>query len=213
MPFDFRSVLGEVRRSVSELDRDGVPARGVTLERSFPTSAEDLWDAVTNSERLPRWFLPVSGDLRLGGRYQLEGNAGGTINECDPPRLLMLSWEFGGGVSWVEVRIVPEATERACLTLVHVCPVDDFWRQYGPGGVGTGWDLGILGLASHLSDTSAGRFDEERFAASPEGRHAIAEGSADWARAAIAAGEDTAQARIAGERTRAFYTGDPAPEE
>ena len=32
-------------------------------------------------ERIPRWFLPVSGDLRLGGRYQLEGNAGGEVLE------------------------------------------------------------------------------------------------------------------------------------
>jgi hypothetical protein len=23
-----------------------------------------------------RWFLPVTGDLRVGGRFQLEGNAG-----------------------------------------------------------------------------------------------------------------------------------------
>ena len=44
-----------------------------------------MWDAVTSAERIPRWFLPISGDLRLGGRYQLEGNAGGEVLECAPP--------------------------------------------------------------------------------------------------------------------------------
>lgn len=41
-----------------------------------------MWDACTDPERIPRWFLPISGDLRLNGRYQLEGNAGGAITEA-----------------------------------------------------------------------------------------------------------------------------------
>ena len=28
---------------------------------------EDVWDACTTAERIGRWFLPVTGDLRLGG--------------------------------------------------------------------------------------------------------------------------------------------------
>ena len=53
--------------------------RVVTLSRSYPTDAADLWDACTNAERLPRWFAPVHGELRLNGTYQVEGNASGTI--------------------------------------------------------------------------------------------------------------------------------------
>ena len=64
-------------------------ARTVTISADLRTRrSTTLWDACTNAERIPRWFLPVSGDLRLGGRYQLEGNAGGTIERCDPPRSL-----------------------------------------------------------------------------------------------------------------------------
>jgi hypothetical protein len=40
---------------------------------------DDAWDGCPSLDRLPQWFLPVSGELRLGGRYQLEGNAGGTV--------------------------------------------------------------------------------------------------------------------------------------
>ena len=46
------------------------------LERTYETTIVDLWDAITSAERIPRRFLPISGDLRLGGRYQLEGHAG-----------------------------------------------------------------------------------------------------------------------------------------
>ena len=82
---DVRDYLGAVERTVSSLERDGKPARAVTVARSYNTTVEDVWDAVTNGERIPRWFLPISGELKLGGRYQLEGNAGGTITACEPP--------------------------------------------------------------------------------------------------------------------------------
>jgi hypothetical protein len=31
--------------------------------------------------------MPISGELRVGGSFQLEGNAGGEILTCEPPRL------------------------------------------------------------------------------------------------------------------------------
>ncbi|MCY4616493.1 MAG: SRPBCC domain-containing protein, partial [Chloroflexi bacterium] len=105
MEIDIAGYLGAVERSVSELEVEGQPARAVTIARTFATTVDDLWDAVTNGERIPRWFLPISGELALGGRYQFEGNAGGTITECERSSLLALTWEFGGDVSWVEVRL------------------------------------------------------------------------------------------------------------
>ena len=107
-------------------------------------------DALTNPERIPRWFLPVSGDLRLGGRYQLEGNAGGEITACDPPHHLALTWEFGGEVTSVDVRLAEEPGGGTRLRLEHAGHVDDErWAEFGPGAVGVGWDLGLLGLDQH----------------------------------------------------------------
>ena len=60
-------------------------AKVSSIAQTYPTPIEDLWDACTNAERIPRWFLPISGDLRVGGRYQLEGNASGTVQTCDAP--------------------------------------------------------------------------------------------------------------------------------
>lgn len=206
MDFDFNSYLGSVTRSVTELQRDGKPARNVTLARSYDTTIGDLWDAVTNPQRLPRWFLPVSGDLRLGGNYQFEGNAGGTITDCEPSRFLAVTWEFAGGVSWVEVRLTPEGETQSRLTLSHICPVDDFWQKYGPGAVGVGWDLSLVALVLHLLG-GIERFDEDAFSASAEGKAYITSASEDWGRAAIASGEDATHAEAAAQRTTAFYTG------
>ena len=45
MTFDVDQHLGAVERSVSSLELDGKPARALTLERSYNTTVDDLWDA------------------------------------------------------------------------------------------------------------------------------------------------------------------------
>lgn len=212
MPFDWTTHLSGATRSVTVLEREGMPARGVTLERAYETTTDDLWDAVTNPERLTRWFLPVRGELKLGGRYQFEGNAGGTVTECLPPRWLSVTWEFGDTISWVEVQISADGETRSRLTLTHICPLDDHWRTYGPGATGVGWDLGLYGLTAHLSGSELDRFDENAFATSAEGKAIIARVSADWQRAAIAAGENPGHAEAAAKLTTAFYTGEASQE-
>ena len=211
MKFDVETHLGAMERSVSALEREGQPARAVTLSRSFATTVDDLWDAVTNGERIPRWFLPISGDLELGGRYQLEGNAGGAITACESPSHFALTWEFGGDVSWVEVRVVDAGDGAARLTLIHTQRPSDHWDRYGPGAVGVGWEMGLLGLALHIAQPDAPKPDEAEFAASPDGKALITGSSEGWERAAVAAGTDPEAAHAAATRTTAFYTGEPAP--
>lgn len=216
MTIDVAHHLGAVQRSVEALEKDGQPARAVILSRVYDTDVDDLWDALTSADRIPRWFLPVSGDLKLGGRYQFQGNAGGQITDCEPPRRVAATWEMQGQVSWVDVRVAPEGTARARLTLTHTALLTpeaaQFWEQYGPGAVGTGWEGGFLGMALYLSDPDAPKPDENEFAATPAGR-AFFIGSAEaWGEAAIAFGEDPDQARAAARNTAAFYTGQPAPE-
>src|SRR5690625_2272869 len=103
MGIDFEKSLGAVTHTVSELTKkDGKPVRNITLERSYSTTSNYLLDAVTNPERLERFFAPVSGELELNGQYQIKGNANGTITECVPPEFFAATWEFGGEVSWIE---------------------------------------------------------------------------------------------------------------
>ncbi|GAA0368197.1 SRPBCC family protein [Bacillus horti] len=209
---DLEKCLGAVTRTVTDIVKEGVQSRNVQLERSYDTSANDLWDAVTNQERLKRWFMPVSGELKLGGQYQLEGNAHGTITKCKPQQFFAATWEFGGEVSWIEVRVTPLEDEKARLTLSHICPLNDHWEQYGPAAAGIGWDLAFIGLEVHLSDVFSDSFNEEAFATSAEGNTYIVNVSVDWGRAAIKAGEEPEQATAAAQRTAAFFTGEESQE-
>lgn len=93
---DVTQQISAVRRQVGTRVLEAGEARTVTVSQTYNAAIDDVWDACTNPERIPRWFLPITGELRVGGRYQLEGNAGGTIESCDPPTSLGATWEFGG---------------------------------------------------------------------------------------------------------------------
>ncbi|MDE2690820.1 MAG: SRPBCC domain-containing protein [Acidobacteriota bacterium] len=207
MSLDVEGHLAAVERAVSSLERDGRPARSVTLARGFPVPLEDLWDAVTNGERIARWFAPITGELEPGGRYQLEGNAGGLITACEPPSGYAVTWEFAGDTSWVEVRCGEDAEGGARLELTHTMLHSPHWDQYGPGATGVGWELGLLGLPLHLEQPNEPRPDEAAFATSPEGKALIAGSSDAWGEAAITAGVDADAAHSRANRTTAFYTG------
>jgi uncharacterized protein YndB with AHSA1/START domain len=207
MAFDLARHVGAVTRGVVNCERDGLPAKTVVATVRYPTDAADLWDAVTNAERIPRWFLPISGDLRLGGRYQFQGNAGGTITRCDPPQRLEATWEMGGFVSWVAVTLTP-AEDGTDLTLEHTAHLSPHWDQFGPGAVGVGWDMGLMGLGRHIDSGAQVEIDENTWVASPEGGGFVRFVSDDWGCAAIDAGEDPEKALASAEATRKFYTGE-----
>jgi uncharacterized protein YndB with AHSA1/START domain len=209
---DVTQHINAVRREVGSRTLEAGEATVVTLSRVYDTTLEDLWDACTNLERIPRWFLPVTGELRLGGHYALEGNASGTIEACDPPNGFRATWEMLGEVSWIELRLEPEGAERARFTLEHIAHVDDErWAQFGPGAVGVGWDLGLLGLALHLAGTGERPPEADpQWAASDEGRRYMTRSSESWSEASVAAGTPEPDARAAAERTTAFYTEAPA---
>src|SRR3954470_12084387 len=124
---DVTDEIRSVDRRIGSRTLEAGETRTLTIARVYDTGVEDLWDACTNPERLPRWFLPVSGDLQVGGRYQLEGNAGGTIERCDPPHSFTATWEFGEQVSWIELRLTPTSSEETELELEHIVPVDAHW--------------------------------------------------------------------------------------
>lgn len=201
--------INAIRREVGSRTLEAGEARVATITRTYDAAPDDVWDACTNPERIRRWFLPVSGELREGGRYALEGNASGTIERCDPPRSFGATWEYGGEVSWIELRLAPADGGGTRFELEHVAHVDDDrWEQFGPGAVGVGWDLGLMGLAQHLASGEAvDPAAAAAWAATEEGRRFMALSSEGWRDASIAAGTDADAARAAAERTTAFYTG------
>lgn len=208
MEIDVVRQIGAIRRGVEERERDGKRVYAVVATRQFRTTREDTWDAITNPARLPRWFLPLTGDLRPGGHYQLQGNAGGTIERCEPPSHLAVTWEFQGGMSWVEVRLSEEAGGTK-VELEHIVPDDDHWRRYGPGATGVGWELALVGLDMHLG--GAPPVDPEEAATwsmSEAGRSFVRASSDGWRDAFLAAGAPESTAGEMAANTSAFYTGE-----
>ncbi len=116
------------------------------------------------------------------------------MQRCAAPNGFAATREYGGAVSWIELRLVD----------------DERWVQYGPGAVGVGWDLALMGLTGHLgSGKTVDPSEAAAWSASDEGRQFMTLSSQAWAEASIAAGTDPAMARAAADRTTAFYTGTP----
>jgi len=209
-PRDPIASAGMVAREIRTGERGGSPTKVLTARRTFRADRADVWDALTSPERLPRWFQPVTGDLRVGGRYQFEAQAGGIVERCDAPDLLAVTWEFGGNLSWVEVRLSGSG-DGTVLELVHEAPVDPkMWEQYGPGAVGVGWDGLLHSLGYHLETGEALDPDEwEQWMTSPMGvAYARLLGEA-WGAAAIADGDDPEAVKAAVDAVVAFYTTPP----
>ena len=207
-------VRDEVRGHLSGTGRtvtvDGETGRTMTLRRHYDADVADVWQARTDPEQLVRWLTPVSGELRPGGRFQLQGNAGGEILRCEPPRVLTVTWEAPGGqpVTQVEAELVA-AGGGTDLELRHSGPVDPgFWAQFGPGAVGVGWDLALYALGRVLAGQQ--RPDQTAGPGSEPYRELVTGSSQSWQAAAEAAGIPADQAKAAADRTTAFYTGTEA---
>lgn len=205
-------VPGASFREVASGERGGSRTHIVRARRSYATTPADLWSAISDKERLRRWFAAVTGDFRQGGRFSIEGNAEGQITVCEPPGLLDLTWEFGGSTSWVSVTI-EESGEGALLTIAHEHPADDesraHWDRYGPGAAGLGWELAMLGLDMHVSGDGASTIEAGAdWAESAAGKAALRRWARAWGRAQAESGTDAGIAMEAAERTAAFYTGE-----
>ncbi|MEU1539716.1 SRPBCC family protein [Actinacidiphila glaucinigra] len=200
--------INAIHRATGSRHVSGEEARTVLLRRTYDAPVEDVWDACTTAERIGRWFMPVTGELRLGGRYQLQGNAGGEVLRCEPPKLLRVSWVMGEapGFSEVEVRLAARDAERTVLELEHVAVVPPgMWDRFGPGAVGVGWDLGLLGLGLYLAGEPSGPEMAETWQYSDEARDFMTRSSGAWGTAYAASGapEDTVAAAV--DATTGFY--------
>jgi uncharacterized protein YndB with AHSA1/START domain len=194
--------VGATSRSVGA----GPGGHRVVLRRRYPAPAADVWDACTSPDRVARWLTPVTGDLRPGGSYQLQGNAGGSILRCEPSRLLRVSWVIGDAPpSEVELRLSEDGDGGTLLELEHSGLADAaLWAQFGPGAVGVGWDLALLGLSLHLAGQATP--DPAAWLGSADGRRFVAESSQAWRAAFEASGASAAEAAEAARQTTAFYT-------
>lgn len=185
---DIATQLEAIDREVTRRPGPHGEEVSVVIRRSYDAAIADVWSALTEPNRMKRWFLPISGDLRAGGDFQLEGNAGGDIIACEPPHLLKVT--FGGPTSLVELRLSPETEDRTSLQLEHTVPIE--FAQSGAGAlfVGPGWDGGFVALDLYLR----GEVSDDPIAAanSPEGQELSKQSVDSWV--AVVQGSGTASA-------------------
>ena len=153
-----------ISRNVVRRQVGGEPGIGIDIRRTFAAPVAAVWSALTEPEQVQRWFLPVSGDLRVGGTFQTQGNAGGEILRCEPPQALDVTW--GGPTSLVEIRLTPSANAETTLDFAHIVPLSLAGSGAGALFVGPGWDGAVLALARYLADDTAA--DPAVAASSPE---------------------------------------------
>ncbi|MFI7103551.1 SRPBCC family protein [Streptomyces sp. NPDC050161] len=205
---DIVDEINAIHREVGRRTVADGEARTVLLRRTYDAAVGDVWDACTDAARVSRWFLPVTGDLTLGGHYQLEGNAGGEILRCEPPKLLRVSWVMGESPAFseVEVRLTAESAERTVCELEHAAVVPpEMWDRFGPGAVGVGWDLMLLGLGRHLQGDSIDPAQALAWQESDEARTFMTRSSDAWGEAYATSGAPKDVAAAAARATTAFY--------
>jgi uncharacterized protein YndB with AHSA1/START domain len=143
------SVLG----SLHSVDGEGV----VRMEDRFDTGIDDLWGALTDPDRLARWYGEVEGELSQGGeftvRIALAGERAGRVEACEPPQHLLLEMrdpEARPGQperTVIEARLISESAQTRLVWETRGLPVD-LLPAYGAG---------IQIHVEHLADYISGR--------------------------------------------------------
>lgn len=189
MNIDTPSEIDAIDRKVEKLSPDANAGEriGVSLRRTYDAPIEDVWHALTTPERLRRWFMPISGDLRIGGVFELEGNASGEILTCDTPRLLRVTW--GGPTSIVELRLT-HSELGTTLQMDHNVPIEMAQNGAGALWVGPGWDGAFMGLGFFLRGDAIE--DPTAMADSPEVQAFSQRSVHAWAAAVAISGTATA---------------------
>ncbi|MGH3913621.1 MAG: SRPBCC family protein [Pseudonocardiaceae bacterium] len=154
---DVTSPPGEVRN-----DADG--GRTLVFHRRYPCPIEDVWSAVTDSERLARWFGSYQGVGVVGGTVALTMNAeedtgGGPstvhIVECEPPRRLVVEIPENETASWrIALTLSPEA-DTTVLLFEQIVPSEMNLADVGPG-----WHWYLDRLAASLTSAPMPNWDD-----------------------------------------------------
>ena len=137
----------------------------VRMEDRFDTDIDDVWSALTEPERLARWYGEIEGELRVGGAFRARLHASGwegtgRVEECEPPRrLLVVSKEPDEpNEDSTEVTLTGDGDQTVLVVEQRGLPLDLLWAY------GAGLQIHVEDLAAHIAgrerDDTETRFDE-----------------------------------------------------
>ncbi len=145
-------ILGSLRSA----DGAGV----VRIEDRYDTGIDDLWSAISDPDRLARWFGEVDGELSQRGEFRLHiadaGERTGHVEACEPPQRLVVttretdeSYRRGQGVPpfdavW-EITLTADGDQTILVIEVKGMPLDKI------AFYGAGWQIHAEDLAAYLA--------------------------------------------------------------
>jgi uncharacterized protein YndB with AHSA1/START domain len=148
--------------SLGAADGKGV----VRVEERYDTDIDDLWTAITDPDRLARWFGRVEGDLRPGGQFRLHVfDAGmdtvGQVVTCEAPQRLVVtnresdeSYQEGNGVppydQTIDATLTADRDQTILVIEVRGMPLEAI------PFFGTGWQVHAENLAAYLAGRELG---------------------------------------------------------
>jgi len=151
-------ILGSLRSA------DGVGV--VRMEDRYDTAIDDLWAALTDPDRLVRWYGKVEGDLRPGGEFRMYLEADdiestGRVEACEPPRRLLVtnretdeSYRKGQGVppfdATIEATLTADGDQTILAIEIRGMPLDKI------AFYGAGWQIHTENLAAYLAGRERG---------------------------------------------------------
>lgn len=181
--------IGAIERRVSQHSSAAGASVVVTVNRRYPAAVAAVWRAITEPDQVSHWMLPLTGDLRAGGTFQLEGNASGDIRTCAAPRHLVIT--FGGPDSVVDLRLTVDG-DQTLLEFDHTVPIEMAGDSAGALYVGPGWDGAVMALGQHLAGEMSA--DPVEAANSPQGQEFSARSVDAWVAVLEASGTTDAPA-------------------
>ena len=138
----------------------------VRIEDRYDTGIDDLWQALTDPDRLASWYGQVEGDLRPGGEFRLhvedaDSDATGRVEACEPPRRLQVmtreteeSYRRGQGVppydEALDAALTADGDQTILVIEVRGMPLDAI------AFYGVGWQIHAENLAAYLTGRTHG---------------------------------------------------------
>lgn len=124
------------------------PQEAIVVEEFLPHPPDRVWRALTDPERLGRWFMPNDFALQIGHRFSLDTGRWGTtqceVLEIQPGRLVRYSWRNDSLDTEVTWALEPEG-EGTRLRLVHRgFRLDDPTDRFAYENMRHGWRSSVM---------------------------------------------------------------------
>lgn len=134
--------------------------RSVRFVRYLDVTRDEVWDAITDRNRLSRWAFRGTLEPRAGGSVHFDfgdqGEGRGTVIAWDEPSLLEYRWTEGEMTWHVRFALAPASDGGTTLTFDHLLP-DAAQPEFAAGWH---WHLDRLDTLLRGNEPAAAEEDE-----------------------------------------------------